>query len=137
MIDFFTKWKKESPKCFNKFENYVKEYDHLKFIYRYNRFYLREYKLDIAMPFEMLTGIIETFFEEEYNCYINIKKYSGWSWFIGNDKHSIYYMEQKQNSTEYKTYKTKQKCQMTAYLKSAEIVEKEIKKIKSRKEDSK
>ena len=129
--EFFKKWKKDSPKSFEEFKIFLE-----KQWYPFDDTYIDEYcnfwiemgdDRKSELPFEMLTGIIEKFFEEndfgfEFRI---IKEYS---------PHKVYFCCSVLNLEPYKdlmlyifsNVKTKQEAKISAYLKAAEILEREL-----------
>ena len=135
--EFFKNWKSDSPKSFEEFEKYLKKYN-LMFETNYNDdiriimnfFFIKKPLTDISewqcliFEFEMLTGVIEKFFEDNH-IIITIKfqdnQFYNYIDFI-NDNIEI---EKLYHSGKW--YMNKKDCQIMSYLKAAEILEKEIK----------
>lgn len=126
-IEFFTEWKQKYSKSFEKFINYYNEK-------RYKGYFHNGYKsfgwknrggFWDSLPFEMLTGIIEKFFEENKISFFivrnndsNNKLYNKWYSCIIED--DIFLDIDEENNC----YNNKKEAQMSAYLKAAEVLEK-------------
>lgn len=130
--EFFKEWSEKYPKCFEKFYNYISDKFNIIY-YKYKSkdiffaFPLTNQNYDYIIKFEMLSGIIEKFFEEndfgfEFRI---IKEYS---------PHKVYFCCSVLNLEPYKdlmlyifsNVKTKQEAKISAYLKAAEILEREL-----------
>lgn len=121
--EFFKEWEEKYRKSWSAFYSFLIEkdyeisYNHYKFNY-----FECHYGTKLTLPFEMLTGIIDKFFEKnkiEVFVIPTISKeyfYGVEIWF--NRKRKI----------QLSIFKTRKECQRSAFLKSAEILEKELTK---------
>ena len=124
--EFFKKWKEKYPKIFDEFFQFLDNYFFEKigkalFSFRENDNGSVDIMLDeYELPFEMLTGIIEKFFEDNH-IIITIKfqdnQFYNYIDFI-NDNIEI---EKLYHSGKW--YMNKKDCQIMAYLKAASIAE--------------
>jgi len=126
--EFFKKWKNDSPKSFKYFIFFLNKYFTKKnesFIISYFKigcFKIKNIKRHsnlIIIDFEMLTGIIEKFFEENgiyISFYVQFK----------DAKHISYFYYDIDGLVDICQYRTKAENQFNGFLKAAEIMEKEL-----------
>jgi len=124
--EFFIKWKNKYPKSFKKFRlNYFKR-DGVKNVNPY-------IKNDISLfsngttfhfpPLEYFSGIIESFFENNNIICLAIVSQNCWNGFVNIFNNNFNDVRNFSIS-----FITKQEAQISAYLKAAEIMEKELNK---------
>ena len=127
--EFFKKWKSDSPKSFEGFRISLEKqwypFDDT-YIDNYGNFWIEmgdDRKSEL--PFEMLTGIIEKFFEDRNLSFLFVKNneteninFNKW---VGEVIETDVFIE-----SEPLFYNTKTEAQISAYLKAAEILEKEL-----------